>query len=202
VRDAIAHPVVLLDGMILDGRARVHEAMQHALACPCRRFDAARDLHPVIVIGEAAARRLTKAQCAVLAVRLLAVVASRPVWLERHDRGMAARTRTHEGCVPLLRAFRVSDRQYQRAKALPDDLLDAVDAHRISLKNAFVVRGFTPAARHRLVMLTAAEQKAAIDRLMGKHTSNQRRSEWVMSLDSDAARFFKPLMDRIRRLKL
>lgn len=161
---SIAQPVVLLDGMILDGRARVLEARHHRLPCPCRHFSAAYDEHPALFVGRATdTRGLTPAQCAVLVERIVRVILHRPAWLAKHDRGMADRLHNEAGRKPLLDAFGASPRHYRRAKGLRDDeALQAVFDLRISLDNAFKIRNLPTATRRRIMAMPQTEQKEAI----------------------------------------
>ena len=198
VRGGIAQPVVLLDGMILDGRARVLEARRLRLPCPCRHFNADLDGHPALLLGRATdTRNLTPAQCAVLAVRVMEVILKRPGWLARHDRGMAARLRSAAGRAPLLDAFGASPRHARRAKGLRDDaLLLAVFEQRISLEHAFHIRDLPQATRRRIVALPVTQQKDAIARAMRrtKSVAQARRARMFLSWSSGD----EPLVDRLR----
>lgn len=204
VRGEIRSPVVLLDDRVFDGRARVAAAARDGLRCPCVRYRE-RDRHPAMVIANTAADRLSKQQCAVQAVRMLALFMSRPEWLVRLDPSMPDRvTRTHEGRALVLRAFGVSERNYQRAKALAADLLDAVFDHRTSLPNAFSMRNLPSATRRRVLAHALADQRAAIDRALAK-----RRKRRIVHMHGFTTNYDAPLkgviekhMGHFRRFKL
>jgi len=160
----IVKPVVLLDGMPLDGRARVREAIRADLPCPCRLFDPEHDGHPALFIAQKAReqRALTKPECAVMAVRLLHQIMHRPAWLEPYDNGLANRLRTAGGRDPFLRACGISRRTYQRVQGIHDhDLLDAISDERVSLRDAHDVRDLGPVKRRRIFAQPRAEQEQA-----------------------------------------
>ncbi|MBN3756045.1 hypothetical protein G3N95_24095 [Paraburkholderia sp. Tr-20389] len=202
VRGEIRNPIVLLDGRVFDGRARVAAAARDGLRCPCVRYQE-RDRHPAMVIANTAAARLSKQQCAVQAVRMLALFASRPEWLSRLDPSMPDRvTRTHEGRVLVLDAFGVSERNYQRAKALPDDLLDAVFDHCASLPNAFSMRDLPSATRRRVLGHALPDQRTAINRALAKHRKPVMARKWIKNFDAaEIAAFLEKQMGHVRKFK-
>jgi hypothetical protein len=217
VRGSIAQPVVLLDGMILDGRARVLEARRLRLPCPCRAFDPDRDPHPAMLIGSAASTRLEKPQHrAVMAARLAREIESRPECLASYDRGMADRIRTTEGRKTLVKACGASYRHFQRALGIDPQLLQAVSAGRIALDDASHLRDLSTATRRRILALSPAQQKAAIDRAVGKRAKGQQSRQsnftfdtWVRVVRDSADLHFldpdrpshNPSLDRLRKMK-
>ncbi len=188
VRDSIAQPVVLLDGMIIDGRMRVREAARLALPCPCRNFDADRDGHPAMLIARAAQdHHLTTAQKVVMAVRLVNLITHRPDWLDEYDLGLATRMRKRSGREPLLRACGISTRTYQRMHGIQDEeLLQAVSDERVPLREALALRELGGIARRRIFDKPRAEQRHAIDEALQRHHhpkrgSDERRAQRVFS---------------------
>jgi hypothetical protein len=204
VRGEIRNPVVLLDDRVFDGRARVAAAARDGLRCPCVRYDE-RDRHPAMVIANTAADRLSKQQCAVQAVRMLALFEDRPEWLVGLDPSMPDRvTRTHEGRVVVLDAFGVSERQHQRAKALSLDMLEAVFEHRVSLPVAFDMRELPLATRRRILAHAPVDRRAEIDRALAKHKKHAapEREPWIPIVDTNIARYLERQLALIRKLKL
>jgi hypothetical protein len=182
---AITQPIVLLDALLLDGHARVLEAIRHGLRCPVVTLDTVR-VHPAIFVAQANAPRLTNAERAVLAARFVAIIKRRHPWLAKHDRGMAARVKTRTGRKPLLAACIVTERSYLRASgARHEDLLDAISAGRVSLDDAFAMRALSAQSRRRILDLDRSEHKAAIaDALERQHRVEDRRRQLPL-LDFD-----------------
>ncbi|CAB3681447.1 hypothetical protein R8871_02532 [Paraburkholderia graminis C4D1M] len=186
VRDAIAQPVVLLDAMILDGRARVREARRLDLACPCRVFDAVRDEHPVLLVtNEAREHPMTTAQRAVMAAHFVNLITSRPAWLDSYDRGLADRLRTQRGRAPLLLACGISTRTYQRVQGIHDnDLLQAVADQRVPLRLALGMWHLSAATRRRLLNLPRGEgQKVSIEHATSR-ARGRRRQLYLPGIDN------------------
>ncbi|MFP3549723.1 hypothetical protein SB861_03275 [Paraburkholderia sp. SIMBA_049] len=207
VRDSIAQPAVMLDGMVIDGRARVREAKRIGLRCPCRLFDPDRDGHPALFVANAATERgLTVAQRAVMAARLIRVIMQRPQWLEVLDRGLANRVRTRSGREPLLRACAISTRTYQRVQGIrDDDLLDAISDERVALRDAQALYDLGAARRRRIAALPRDRQKTAIKAaMMRQHAQHIGQLTLLGYGDEDDARasraFDFAFIDKLGRL--
>ena len=184
VRKAIDHPVVLLDGAILDGRARVREAVRLGLPCPCVHHDGTRDDHPALVIARAMADRVPDAYVrAIVCARLVRCILHRPSWLARYDCGFSARLKVRKNLTDLLDACSISIRTYDRAhRILRDELIEGeVVNGLLSLKTAERLFKVPASRRARLVHLPDEERDAAIDRYLARsikrHLKLQRSFE-------------------------
>ncbi|MGF6792741.1 hypothetical protein [Paraburkholderia sp. 35.1] len=159
VRDAILNPVVLLDGMLVDGRGRVREAIRLGLPCPVVHIDPLRDDHPALVIARAMTARVPQPDVPVRAVvcaRLVREILLRPEWLDRYDQGIAARLKKRRNLAGLLDACAISLRTYDRAHTVLRDtrIEGAVVAGLLPLKTA-----------ERLVMVADADRRAQFARM-------------------------------------
>ncbi|MFC0694699.1 hypothetical protein [Paraburkholderia humisilvae] len=167
----IVMPVVLIGSDIVDGRARVREAVRLGLTCPCRLFNPEFDGHPATFIAEMAReqRKLTTPQRAVLAASLVHQIMQRPQWLERYDNGLTNQLRTQRGREPFLQACGISSRTYQRVQGIFDaDLLQAISDERVSLRDAHAARDLGAVKRRRIFALPHAEQTAAFERAISR----------------------------------
>lgn len=162
---SITQPIVLLDNMIIDGRARRREAVRLRLRCPAIDYENEHQwAHPALLLAHENRHRLTKPQRAVLAARLVKTLQRKPVWLVAHDLGFTERLSTRDGRRILLQVLGISERNYQRAYGMHhEDLLQAAFDERVSLDHAFRMRELVTATRRRIIELPRPEQKPAID---------------------------------------
>lgn len=201
VRDRIEQPVVLLDGLLLDGRARVREARRLALPCPARAFSSAFDIHPAVLIASAAAARLPKAQRrAVTATLLVRAIECRHDWLAAHDQGMADRVRTATGRESFVVACGASYRHFQRAYVLTPELLHAVGQSRISLANAHRLRELNVLTQRRIVELPVAQQKLEIERAVTR-IKDRNQTQWQITFETGVTTSPDFFLDAFRSLK-
>ncbi|WP_395066151.1 hypothetical protein [Paraburkholderia silvatlantica] len=166
---AIIEPAVFFNNKLLDGRARVREAMSLGLRVPARNIR--EDEHPVIFVANATRDRdISTPQRAVMAVRLMRLVTdARPEWLTRYDRGLASRLRTGAGREAFVKACGISMRTYQRVQGITDEgILQAVAEEHISLRLAEALRSLTPRTLRRIFALPPEEQAQAITNALAR----------------------------------
>jgi hypothetical protein len=137
-RGAIEQPVVLLDGLILDGRSRWHEANRLGLPCPCVNFDKAKHgTHPVLFVARHLGDHMNEVyERAITGVKLGRYVAKRPASLRAHDDGWPSRLHRKQERLVIASACGVSQTEFERAWAIRSArILDAVLENSISLKD-------------------------------------------------------------------
>lgn len=175
IRDAVVEPIVILDGMAIDGCVRAREAARQGLACPYRVFDAGVDGHPLNFLGTACRERFTLAQRAILAVRLLEYNERCPETLARHDRGFAGAIHTKRGRLVFLDAWSLKERTFYRAWSIADDgLRQAVFDGRMALDNASQLSKITSRqARDRILRLPYGEHAYAIREALKEENGRQ-----------------------------
>ncbi|MEX3818807.1 hypothetical protein AB3X93_10605 [Paraburkholderia sp. BR14262] len=190
---SILQPILLLDNMIIDGRARRREAVRLRLRCPCLDYEAQQQFgHPAMTVVHANRARFDNPQRVVVAARVAMAVLKKPAWLAAHDRGFAARLLTRNGRRPFLVAAGISDRNYLRAMGVRHhpELLEAVFDGLVSLDHAFRMRELALVTRRRIIELPRAEQQDAIDAALERLAKRQLPLPGFRSKSGRAARVF------------
>ncbi|MEX3950599.1 hypothetical protein AB4Y45_25490 [Paraburkholderia sp. EG287A] len=177
MRDAIDVPVILADGDVLDGRARVSEAVRLGIPCPYVNLSPRHHEHPALVLARAMVARAEppdRALCALVCARLVDAVRKRPAWLDHYDSGFSARLHKQHHLVEFLEAGGATLRSYQRAKKILEDqrIVLAVLDGAITLRMAeTLVREVPGKKRMAFVSMTDEQRGAALAHL---HTRRHR----------------------------
>ncbi|MEM5403799.1 hypothetical protein [Paraburkholderia unamae] len=172
VRTAIEVPVILVDGDVLDGRARVSEAIRLGIPCPFINLSPKHhDEHPAVVLVRAMAARAEPPEPSVRAMvcaRLVHAVRMRPEWLDRYDSGFSARVQKHDHLIEFLKAGDAKLRTYQRARKILEDerIVEAVVSGMITLRAAEQLVQKVPASRRlQFIRMTDEQRGAALGHL-------------------------------------
>ncbi|WP_233866714.1 hypothetical protein [Paraburkholderia adhaesiva] len=181
VRGSIQNPVVLVDGWVLDGRARIHQAISLDIPCPCITLNATRDDHPALIIARAMTARQPEPPTfmrAIVCARLVRAVLARPRWLDRYDFGMATRLKNSHHLDVFLHACDVSRASYYRAHTVIGDVMieRAVMSGLLSLKLAERLLRVPSPHRVKFIDLPAEERAEAIEHYLERHHRHDAKS--------------------------
>ncbi|WP_322046029.1 hypothetical protein [Paraburkholderia sp. J67] len=203
-RGIIEQPIVLLDGLIIDGRSRWHEARRLGVPCPCVKFDQAKHgTHPVLFVARHLGDHMNEVyERAITGVKLGRYVMTRPACLSAFDDGWPSRLHRKQERLGLASACGVSQTEFERAWSIRDArILEAAMMNHISLKDGYKLHALRlgPARTKAILDLpTRADRRDAIN----DRAKECAEEKLIANGDARQGELWPPSFDRVIMRKL